>query len=404
MKKITIIFLLYCGLINSQTGVNIQDQWKIKGNSITTNTNFIGTTSNRSFNIYTNNTKRLKVDSNGIVSVTNTLSIGNSTYNLGAIFNIANSSGNSYASIAAKTSTSQSYLQFEADNIGGYTNIGHIGSAVNNGANTLYRDSSGFIQTASKRLVINNGLSGGIIVFGTDGYTAAAERLRLDLGGAKVTGSLNVTSNAQITGSANVTSSLVAKTFSTGASTGAAGSAPLYISAGTLMATPEVNAIANDGNFLYFTNNTTTRQTVQLNQLSITTNSFNSTSTSIANITSLTSSLTAGRTYKFIAELFVDADAIGGSKYTVDGGATASAIIYEVILVDNTSSANTITSRRTSLGSTIGQSGTTSGFVRISGIIVCNGSGTFSPKFAQNSASGTSSVLGGSNFMVTQIN
>ncbi|MFN7676851.1 MAG: hypothetical protein ACK5ON_12935, partial [Flavobacterium sp.] len=39
--------------------------WNLTGNSVSTNTNFIGTTSNRSLLFRTNNTQRLKIDSLG---------------------------------------------------------------------------------------------------------------------------------------------------------------------------------------------------------------------------------------------------------------------------------------------------------------------------------------------------
>lgn len=226
------------------------------------------------------------------------------------------------------------------------------------------------------------------------------------LTGINNTGTLVSTGNATITGTAKITSSVVAQTFSTGASSGAAGSAPLYISSGTLLTVPEINAVSNDGQLLYFTNNTTTRQNIDIVQFSATTNSFNATTTTLANVTNLTASMTTGHTYKFDVVLFVDADAVGGSKFSMAGNGSASSIIFETIMVDNTSNANTITARKTAMGDSgaAGQSGTTSGFVKISGLIICNGTGTLRPAFAQNAANGTSTVVAGSYMFVSQIN
>lgn len=59
------------------TSLNV---WGLSGNAISTNTNFIGPTSNRSFLFYTNNLQRMKLDSLGILNVgpvpTNTTTIG----------------------------------------------------------------------------------------------------------------------------------------------------------------------------------------------------------------------------------------------------------------------------------------------------------------------------------------
>jgi hypothetical protein len=128
---------------------------------------------------------------------------------------------------------------------------------------------------------------------------------------------------------------------------------------------------------------------------------FNKTTdTALANITGLSVNVEAGRTYSFEALLFVDADATGGSKYAIAGTATATAIIYEVALIDNATNAFTITSRQTALGGAAGQAGTTAGLCRISGTITVNAAGTLTVQFAQNASNGTSSVLVGSSFIV----
>jgi hypothetical protein len=127
---------------------------------------------------------------------------------------------------------------------------------------------------------------------------------------------------------------------------------------------------------------------------------FDSVTTTLANITGLSVTVTAGRTYTFDATLFVDASLVGGSKYAIGGTATATSIVYQINLVDNTSNSNTITSRQTALAGASGQAGTTTGYANIHGTITVNAGGTLTVQFAQNVANGTSSVLVGSDFIV----
>lgn len=67
MKKLfLLLFLATLQLLNAQINVHgVGNNWNISGNAIGTNTNFIGTTTNRSFYHYTNNMQRLKIDSLG---------------------------------------------------------------------------------------------------------------------------------------------------------------------------------------------------------------------------------------------------------------------------------------------------------------------------------------------------
>jgi len=127
------------------------------------------------------------------------------------------------------------------------------------------------------------------------------------------------------------------------------------------------------------------------------------TDTTLANVTGLTRNVAAGLTYDFTATLYIDADATGGSKFAVGGTATATAIIYSVVLTDEGTLANTITSRQTALGGAAGQAGTTAGVVTIRGTITVNVAGTLTIQFAQNASNGTSSVLVGSTFSIRQV-
>lgn len=132
---------------------------------------------------------------------------------------------------------------------------------------------------------------------------------------------------------------------------------------------------------------------------------FDKTNTTLAAVTGLSRALLAGRSYHFLATLFINADVTGGSKYTMGGtgGLTATNIIYNINLLDNATKAYTITSRQTALGGNAGQAGTTAGLCSIEGLITVNAAGTLSVAFAQNAVSGTSSVLVGSSLIIEEI-
>ncbi len=132
---------------------------------------------------------------------------------------------------------------------------------------------------------------------------------------------------------------------------------------------------------------------------------FDKTNATLANVTELVSeALLAGKTYVFNAELFVDADITGGSKYAIAGTATATAIKYHIDMICDATNLLVITSRQTALAGSAGQAGCTAGLTKISGTITVNAGGTLAVQFAQNAANGTSSVLTMSKFEVRQLN
>jgi len=126
--------------------------------------------------------------------------------------------------------------------------------------------------------------------------------------------------------------------------------------------------------------------------------------TTLGDVTGLSTSVQASRTYHFRAVLFVDADATGGYKVAIGGTATATAIVYNIKALNNGSSAYTITSRQTALAGSAGAATGTSLFIEIEGTITVNAAGTLTVQFAQNASNGTSSVLVGSTFDVNNIN
>jgi hypothetical protein len=126
-------------------------------------------------------------------------------------------------------------------------------------------------------------------------------------------------------------------------------------------------------------------------------------STALANVTGLTRNVAAGVTYRFEATLFITADVTGGSKFAIAGTATATSILYDILLLDESTKAFTITSRQTALAGSAGQAGTTSGICRILGTIVVNAAGTLTVQFAQNASNLTSSILANSTFTLQQV-
>jgi len=125
--------------------------------------------------------------------------------------------------------------------------------------------------------------------------------------------------------------------------------------------------------------------------------------TTLANITGLSITVTAGRTYHFVATLHVTGDVVGGQKYAIGGTATATNIIYEISTISNAANAIVISSKQTALGGSAGQAGAIDDFTKIEGTITVNAGGTLTAQFAENAASGTSSVLAGSTFIAEDI-
>jgi hypothetical protein len=132
---------------------------------------------------------------------------------------------------------------------------------------------------------------------------------------------------------------------------------------------------------------------------------FDKTNTTLATITGLSVSVEAGKAYNFRAVLWVTANATGGYKFAVAGTCTATAIRYQVSVRDAATGAPTSESMQTALGGAgVGAApGGTSYFVEIKGMIRVNAAGTLLLQFAQNAASGTSSVLADSHFVVDQM-
>lgn len=126
------------------------------------------------------------------------------------------------------------------------------------------------------------------------------------------------------------------------------------------------------------------------------------TDTTLANITGLSNTVVAGKTYRFEAVLYCQSASTGGVKVAIAGTATATAIIYDALIFSN--GGVSAPSRCTSLGSSLGLTDTLVSQIKINGTITVNAGGTLTTQFAQNASDGTpSSVMVGSTFVVTEI-
>jgi hypothetical protein len=110
-------------------------------------------------------------------------------------------------------------------------------------------------------------------------------------------------------------------------------------------------------------------------------------------VTGTTVALQSGRTYTFNFEANYDADITGGQKWAVAYGGTTSAIAYHISSICDATNSYVITARQTSSGGSSGQAGCAAGRVKITGSLTTTSAANLTIQFAQNAATGTSSVL-----------
>src|SRR5262249_7630642 len=126
-------------------------------------------------------------------------------------------------------------------------------------------------------------------------------------------------------------------------------------------------------------------------------------STTLTNVTGLTVTVVAGKTYSFVATLFTTSNVAGGVQAAIAGTATATAIIYE----GETTAGAAIgaQTRASALATAVGAiTAVTAARIDIMGTITVNAGGTLTVQFAQNASNGTASVVKqGSTFRVWQI-
>jgi hypothetical protein len=131
-----------------------------------------------------------------------------------------------------------------------------------------------------------------------------------------------------------------------------------------------------------------------------TTAQFDKTDSTLAVITGLPVTVEASGKYAFRAVLHILADSTGGLNASMGGTATATSVVTARTITYGTS---LIHHRLTALGSGTGMGSLTVALVVLEGQITVNAGGTLSPTFSQFGSSGTSSVLAGSTFTVTEI-
>lgn len=288
--------------------------------------------------------------------------------------------------------------------------------AVNNawlGENTYYN--GGFIYRANGYTELLYFINGEIQLRGSASGTAGGAVIQTvsfksNYGGTVAMGGNLSVSNGDYTGATLVaTSSAVgigttspsAKLHIT-AGTASANTAPLKFTTGTSLTTAEAGAFEYTTPQLFFTNGGAIRQEIpQIQQARVSTQ-YDNTTTTLGTVTGLTTNVAAGKTYRFEAVLYTTSNGSGGVKFAMAGTATATNIIYEAVVLNGaTVSAQT---RATALATTVGAvTAVTNAYCKITGTITVTAAGTFLVQAAANAAVGTTSVLVGSTFVITEM-
>lgn len=131
---------------------------------------------------------------------------------------------------------------------------------------------------------------------------------------------------------------------------------------------------------------------------------FDATSNTLTNVPGLSLSLLTGLTYAFESILDALPDGTVACKVAIGGTATATAVSFfscaliegDVVSLQRVAALGTAAVLTTSIGAP-------ALFVRINGTITVNAAGTLTVQLAQNTASGTSSILVGSTFTAREI-
>jgi hypothetical protein len=127
--------------------------------------------------------------------------------------------------------------------------------------------------------------------------------------------------------------------------------------------------------------------------------------TALGKIFTVTQQLRAATKYVFRVWAMVDADAAGGVKFSMDSddGLTATAIIYSIKLLDEGTNTYTVVSRKTALGGSAAQVGTTAGELVIDGSITTNAAGSLNLFAAESAAVGTLTIKKGATFLLWEV-
>lgn len=182
---------------------------------------------------------------------------------------------------------------------------------------------------------------------------------------------------------------------------GTTGEVPLKLVTGPVATVPEAGAFEYTTPQVFFTNGALVRQELFQGQQSRVSTQFDKTNETLANITGLTANVAAGKTYRFRAELYTTSDVAGGIQVAIAGTATATAIVYDGFTID---AGLTTQGRGTALATAVAAvTGVTAAHVTITGTITVNAAGTLTVQSARNAATGTTSVLVGSTFVIYEM-
>lgn len=179
----------------------------------------------------------------------------------------------------------------------------------------------------------------------------------------------------------------------------------ITLTAGTNKTSSVAGDLEYDGTQIYFTNGGAVRQTIQQVQMARVASAFARTSsTTLTNITGLSVTLVAGKTYRIYAVIPTTSAIVGGVKFAIGGTCTATTINYTGTTQD-AGGGTTYMSKSAALGGTVGESSNvTSAETIIRGEIIVNAGGTLTVQFGQNASNASSSTCTvGGQFVVTQI-
>ena len=185
------------------------------------------------------------------------------------------------------------------------------------------------------------------------------------------------------------------------AGTATANTAPLQFTTGTSETVARAGVMEYTTPQLFFTNGGAVRQELFQGQQSRVSTQYDNTTTTLGNVTGLTASMAAGKTYRFEAILYTTSDVAGGIKVAIANSGTTTSVIYEAI----STNAGLITQgRTTTMGTAVaGVTAVTASYIRITGTVTTNSAGNLTVQAAQNANTGTTSVLVGSVFEVVEI-
>jgi|GEM_PF-394991 len=244
--------------IPMSTFTSASNFWALNGNTVGSVKNF-GTIDNYDLPFITNNTEHMRLSNTG------NLAIGASSFDTAAEEKVLIDAGttSSYNLLVAKGSRN-GYLQFNIQNTGtggqasadivatanngtettNYINMGINGGNYNNATNILSGANNGYLYSAGQDFLLGNSTAAKSMIFFTGGITTSNEAMRIDGTGDVGIGVAAPTAKLHIL-----------------AGTATAGTAPLKLSTGTNLTTPENGAVEYDGTN-YFVSAGSTRYTL----------------------------------------------------------------------------------------------------------------------------------------------